>query len=442
MARVQANYSKKDGRLLNYKFIALLGRDENGKQIQISKRVEPEGMTPAKEKKAMQRKADEWEEAERKEYEKKKDQLLQERKSDKNKITLYDFIDKYWFEKNIKKGHKKHTPDTIAFYRSMADDIKSYLKEYKPNLKLSAVDKVDILDYLAYLRNDARTKKGASYSATTIQHHFSTLRNILGYAVDIDYLAENACKKIKPEDRPKREQKEIDFMDSDEALHFLSCLDSEEEKEYWEKNHGSHLFWKCLCNFLILTGLRRGELVGLQWGDIDEKNLVAKIVRNVTIDTTNKSEDDPEKKIHIGETKGKESRTVPISKYLLDLLLAYKSEQEEKYKGLLLPNAYVFCRSENPYLPIYPTEPTRMMKKFIKRHDLRDVSPHDLRHSSASLAIESGASVKEIQALLGHKDPAVTLKFYAGITKKKRKETVDGIENLLRPKKEEDQKAE
>lgn len=438
MARVQANYSKKDGKLLNYKFIALLGRDENGKQIQITKRVEPEGITPAKEKKAMQRKADKWEATERKEYEKKKDQLLQERKSDKNKITLSDFINKYWIEKHVKDG--KHTPDTVAFYISMASDIKNYLKDNKPSLKLSAVDKADVLDYLSYLRNEAKTKKGTPYGATTIQHHFSTLRNVLEYAVYIEYISEDPCKKIKPEDRPRREQKEIDFMDSDEALHFLSCLDSEEEKDYWEKNHGSHLFWKCLCNSLILTGLRRGELVGLQWGNIDEKNLVANITRNVTIDTTNKTEDDPEKKIHIGETKGKKGRTVPISKYLLDLLLAFKSEQEEKYKGLLLPNAYVFCRTDNPYLPLYPTEPTRMMKKFIKRHDLRDVSPHDLRHSSASLAIESGASVKEIQALLGHKDPAVTLKFYAGITEKKRKDTVDGIENLLRPKKEEEQK--
>lgn len=438
MARVQANYSKKDGKLLNYKFIALLGRDENGKQIQITKRVDPEGMTPAKEKKSMQRKADEWEEEQRKEYEKKKDQFLQEKRSDKAKITLHDFVDKYWLKKHVKNG--KHTPDTVAFYSSMAQDIKNYLKDNKPSLKLSAVDKADVLDYLSYLRNEAETKKGTPYGATTIQHHFSTLRNVLEYAVYIEYIPENPCKKIKPEDRPRREQKEIDFMDSDEAISFLSCLDSEEEKKYWEKNHGSHLFWKCLCNSLILTGLRRGELVGLQWGDIDSKNLVINIRRNITLDTSNKSETEAETKIHIGEPKGKESRTVPISKYLLDLMTDYKAEQEKKYGGALLPNAYIFCRTDNAYLPIYPTEPTRMMKKFIRRHKLPDMSPHDLRHTAASLAIESGASVKEIQALLGHKDPAVTLKFYAGISEKKRKDTVDGIENLLRPKKEKEQK--
>ena len=440
MARVQTNYSKRTGKLLNYKFIALLGRDESGKQIQITKRVESEGMTPAKEKKIMQRKADEWEEEQRKEYEKKKEKLFLERRSDKNNILLSDFLDRHWLEKHVKDG--KHTPDTIAFYSSMAKDIKDYLEENKPTLKLSAVDKTDILDYLAYLRNNARTKGGTPYGATTIQHHFSTLRNVLEYASYIEYIPEDPCKKIKPEDRPKRAQHEIDFMDSGEALRFLSCLDSEAEAEYWKKNQETHLFWKCLCNALILTGLRRGELVGVQWGDIDRKNLVVNIKRNVTIDTTNKAETDIEKKIHIGELKGKKGRTVPISKYLLDLLDSYKAEQEERYGGSLLPNAYVFCRINNPYLPIYPTEPTRIMKKFIKRHKLKDVSPHDLRHTAASLAIESGSSVKEIQALLGHKDPAVTLKFYAGITEKKRRDTVDGIENLIRPEVNMHKKAE
>ena len=440
MARVQANYSKKTGKLLNYKFIALLGRDENKKQILISKRVEPEGMTPAKEKNYMQRKADEWEEEQRKEFEKKKEKLFLERRSDKNNILLSAFIDKYWIEKHVKDG--KHTPDTIAFYISMANDIKSYLAANKPTLKLSAVDKTDILDYLSYLRNDATTKRGTPYGATTIQHHFSTLRNILEYATYIEYIPADPCKKIKPEDRPKRMQKEIDFMDSDEALHFLSCLESDSEAEYWKKSQETHLFWKCLCNALILTGLRRGELVGLQWGDVDSKNLVLSVKRNVTIDTSNKKETDAEKKIHIGELKGKKGRTVPISKYLLGLLDSYKEEQEDKYGGTLLPNAYIFCRINNPYLPIYPTEPTRIMRKFIKRHKLKDVSPHDLRHTAASLAIESGADVKEIQALLGHKDPAVTLKFYAGITEKKRRDTVDGIENLIRPKGKKQKKAE
>lgn len=441
MATVQKNISKKTGEVLNWKWTALLGRDESGKQIRIAKRVDPlPDMTPKAERNKMQRLADDWEEQERAEYIKLKGRENEgkaQAKKEKDKITLSDFIDKRWMPNHVKKGVKPHTPDTIAFYTSMSEDIKAY---FKSTLKLSQLDKEDVLAYLAYMRNDAKTKRGTPYGATTIQHHFSTLRNILNYAVYIDYIKENPCEKVRPDDRPRREHKDIDFLDTDESIKFITCLDDEKELVYWKKNRRNPLFWKCLVNVLITTGLRRGELVGLQWGDIDKKKMILNVQRNVTIDTANKEETDPEKKIHIGQLKGRdkdESRKVPFSNYVLELLESYKSNQEEKYGAALLPHAYIFCREDNPYLPLYPTEPTRMMSKYIKRHKLPNMSPHDLRHTAGYLAIESGANVKQIQALLGHKDPALSLKFYVGITEKARQDTVDGIESILRPKAEE-----
>ena len=431
----------KNGKIRNYKITACIGRDEHYKQIWRTTTLErPEGLTPKKEEKEIQRQADAWEIEQRLEYEKNRERESAQKRAEKKKITLSEFIDNHWMPKHVKNG--EHTPDTISFYNFLGKDIKSYFDEKQPRLKLADVDKESVLDYLAWMRNEAVTRKGTPYSKTTIQHHFSTLRNILEYAVYVDYIAENPCKKIKPGDKPKREQHDIDFLDEEQALRFLACLDSETEKEYWKKQDSTNLFWKSLVNTLILTGLRRGELVGLRWGDMNKKNLSFSVRRNVTIDTNNEGETEPEKKIHVGELKGKRTRTIAISKYLLDLLESFKAEQDEKY-GTLMPSAYIFSRADNPYLPIYPTEPTRLMRKYIKRHKLPDVSPHDLRHTAASLAIEAGADVKQIQALLGHRDPAMTLKFYAGITEAKQREAVDGIEGLLRPKKSEDgQKAE
>ncbi len=442
MANVRKNISKKTGELINYKWTALLGRDEHGKQIRLYKRVEPCGMTPAAELKKMQRDADAWEEEQRAIYAKSHETLWDQRRKEKGReqTTLVSFIDNIWMEKHVKDG--KHTPDTVAFYTHMSADIKAYFNETAPSIKVSQISKEDVLDYLSYMRTEAKTKRGMPYSATTVQHHFSTLRNILEFASYIEYIKEDPCAKIKPNDRPKRDDREIDFLDEEQAVKFMTCLDSAKEKEYWKTHVGTHLFWKALVNTLILTGLRRGELVGLQWADLDAKAMLLHIRRNVTIDTAHKEETDPEKKIHIGVTKGKTIRKVPISKYLLDLLVALKQEQEAKYGASLLPNAFIFCRTENAYLPIYPTEPTRQMSKFIKRHGLPSISPHDLRHTAATLAIESGSSVKEIQALLGHKDAATTLKFYAGISDKTRRGTVEGIESVLRPKPKTENKAE
>lgn len=420
----------KDGKARAYKVIVYLGRDEHNKKIRVSKTIAaPDNLTPKKEEKEIQRLADEFEHNARKEFEKTKGQKesIRERKATK----LSTFIDEQWIKKHVKDGN--HTPDTVAFYTQMSDGIKAYFNKEKPNLKICDIGKADVLDYLYYLRNTAKKKDGKPYGKTTIQHYFSTLRNILEYAVYLDYLAEDPCKKIKQTDRPRREEREIDFLEEEDAVTFMACLDSEAEKEYWKKHQGSHIQWKTLINIMIVTGLRRGELVGLQWGDINKKNMLLTIRRNVSIDTSNKGEKNPEKKIYVGETKGKEIRRVPISKYIVGLLDELKESRKQEFGEEPTRDTYIFCRSDNTSLPMYPTEPTRMVSKFIKRHGLPNVSPHDLRHTAASLAIQSGANVKEIQALMGHKDAATTLKFYAGISEKAQRETIDGIESILRP---------
>jgi integrase len=149
------------------------------------------------------------------------------------------------------------------------------------------------------------------------------------------------------------------------------------------------------------------------------------VQRNVTIDRNA-----PEK-YHVGPTKTEDVRTVPITQRVLTLLKQLKQEQENNF-GKVFPSAYVFNRSTDPYTPIYPTEPTRWQAKFTKRHNLPRVSPHDLRHTAATLALEAGANLKDVQNLLGHSDPATTMQFYAGVTEAAQRRTVDGIERLLK----------
>ena len=138
-----------------------------------------------------------------------------------------------------------------------------------------------------------------------------------------------------------------------------------------------------------------------------------------------------EDKMHIGSTKTGEERVVPISKSLQNMLSDLKKEQEAKYEATLMPHAYIFCNETNPYKPIYPTTPTRFVNNFIKKYNLPNVSPHDLRHSAATLALESGADLKQVQELLGHKDASTTMQFYAGVTDEAKRRTVEGIESII-----------
>lgn len=392
----------KQGNIVSYKVTLCVGRDERNKQIWRTKTINrPEGLTPAKERKEVERQADAWAETQKAEYER------THTKADRNKITLSEFVKEHWWPDHVMDG--SHTPDSISFYKYMSDDIVAYFGDKK---RLAQIDAEAVKRYIKYLNTEATTKSGQPLSATTVVRHYQTLRNIINYAIRFGYLKDDPCKNLSEKDKPHLNNKKIDFLTPEQAQKFMKCLNDEP------------LFWQCFMNILITTGLRRGECVGLQWGDMDSDKLQITVKRNVTMDK------EAENKIHIGETKTKEQRVVPISQRLNGMLKRFKAEQEGKY-GKLMPSAFIFCRPENPYAPIYPTAPTRWQHRFVERNNLPKMSPHDLRHTAATLALESGADLKQVQDLLGHKDPSTTMRFYAGVTEEAKRRTVEGIESLI-----------
>ena len=396
---------KKDkaGKVISYKVMVCVGRDEQYKQIWRTCTIKkPEGMTPAKERKEIERQADAWAEAQKAEYDR------THSKEDKDKITLESFIRDHWWVDHVMDG--AHTPSSISFYKYMSDDIIAY---FGPRKQLKQIDAEAVKRYLKYLHTEATTKQGKPYGATTIQHHFSTLRNVMQYARRFHYIDRDPCQDLSQKEKPHRDAKKVDFLSVDKAKEFMRCLE------------GEPLFWRVYENVLITCGLRRGECTGLQWRDIDPDKLVLHIERNVTIDRAA-----PEK-YRVGTTKTGEDRTVPLSRRVYDLLMELKHEQEKKLQVKMMPTMFIFGRVSDPRKPIYPTEPTRWQRKFIKRHSLPDVSPHDLRHTAATLALEAGANLKEVQQLLGHADPSTTMQFYTGVTEEAQRRTVEGIESLI-----------
>lgn len=322
-------------------------------------------------------------------------------------MTFDTFVRLHWWNDYILDG--EHTPTTVAFYEYMREDLLLY---FGTETLLGDIDAECVKRYIGFLRKDAKTKKGLPYSSSTIQHHYKCLVTILEYARRLHYIPSNPCDDLSPKEKPHRSPGVIDFLNALQAREFLYCLEAEP------------LYWRCMMNLLLTSGLRRGEAVGLQWRDIDSRKLTVSIQRNVTIDKNSPD------KISIGKTKGKRTRTVPLSARVHALLMELKAEQA-KQEEILRPEMFIFHRDNDPNKPLYPTEPTRWQRKFVIRHGTKNVSPHDLRHTAATLALEGGASIKEIQELLGHADPATTLRFYTGITEETLHQTVDSIERLL-----------
>lgn len=389
----------KDGEIIGYRFRACVGRDEHYKQVWRTCTIKrPDGLTPARERKEVERQADTWETAQKEEYSR------THTKTDKDKITFADFVKNHWWTDHVMDG--THTPSTISFFRYMSEDLVAYFGKKK----LRQIDAEAVKRYIKYLNNEAVTRGGDPYGATTKKHHYDTLRNILEYAKRFHYIDDYPCRELAQKEKPHREKKKVDFLEPDQAMKFIACLD------------GESLYWRCLMNLLITTGLRRGEAAAIQWGDIDTKKLELAVIRNVTLDKA---------AIHVGKTKTGEERTVALSFRMVAMLMELKREQEEKYQAILLPSAFVFCNDADPYTPIRPDSITKHVKSFVKRNGLPDVSPHDLRHSAATLALESGADLKQVQELLGHKDASTTMQFYAGVTEAAKRRTVEGIESLI-----------
>ena len=285
-----------------------------------------------------------------------------------------------WFPLRVCDGEHKHT--TVEFYRNITNKIAEYFK----GAILQQITSLQIQKYIIYLRTEYRSKQGKPVSDKTIRHHYCMLTLVFGFAEEQELINKNPMDKVEC---PKLAKKKVDALTQEQAKQFFSLLPS------------APLEFRCMLYLFITTGLRRGELLGLQWGDIDFENLTIEIKRNVTYTKRNGIVVDTPK------TENSE-RTIPILPALAELLKRYKLQ----YHPFSKSNAFVFPSDKGNTLPRDPNAITRKVKNFMKRNGLPDLSPHDLRHSCATLLLSNGADIKSVQEILGHTDASTTLNFY------------------------------
>ncbi len=375
MASIYPN--RKNGKIVSVKIKVFLGRDENGKQLFKCKTWIPEKeMSETKLLKQAEKQAIIWEDEMSQAYQTERETILPE------KITFKDFVEKKWLPKEQESN--EHRPSTITFKKCMVVMIVDYWGE----IRLKDVNTKKLEQYFDYLKNTYKTKNNKQISSQTMRHQYCTLNLIFEYAVKLGYISKNPLSKVKT---PKLEKHKVDALTKSETIIFLNELEQLPTKQ------------KTIYHLLLTTGVRRGECFGLQWGDIDFESKLIKIERNVTYTT--------DSGINVGLPKTNTGiRVIPITEKMMNLLLQYKTEENQMHS--IKSNMFLFHSVNSNYIPQDPTYITKHMKRLMKRIQLPDMSPHDLRHTCASLLLQSGADIKSVQDILGHANASTTLNFY------------------------------
>ncbi len=310
-----------------------------------------------------------------------------------SKITLGEHLDDWLRRKEARVALK-----TSEDYH---DIIRCYLKPRLGNVPISKLTPRHVEELHRYMGN-----KGLS--ARSVQYTHRILSQALKYAVKMEILARNVCNVVDP---PKLKRKEIHVMDTDNVQIFL------------EATRGN-LYWPVF--FLaIYTGLRRGEVLGLRWQDLN--------IQNGTISVNQVVNRIRGKGLVIGEPKTASSRRlVSLPASASRLLIDLKLKEGERLESIGMGwNASALIFSNVDGGPLSPSTVSHNFSKALKKAGLPHMRFHDLRHTHATLMLEQGIHPKVVSERLGHSSINITLDTYSHVLPGMQDEAVQVFEQAL-----------
>lgn len=275
-------------------------------------------------------------------------------------------------------------------YRSKVKLFLGFLDEKYSHISLNEIDHNIVQEYFNYAHS--RGAKGS-----TVRSLYLAIHTAFAYAVKMEYISVHPMDKLNV---PRADKHEATFYNEEELNHLFEIF----------KDDSLEL----VVNIAAYYGLRRCEILGLNWDSIDFKNKTITIQRKVVYVT----EDDGPSQIFIENRLKTNStrRTLPLIPHIEKMLLA-KKKQDEQCRKIYGKNyiteydGYV-CTKANGEI-INPNYVTQHFAYVIKKHGLRHLRFHDLRHSCASLLLANDVPMKAIQEWLGHSNFSITANLYS-----------------------------
>ncbi|MDQ1128276.1 site-specific integrase [Microbacterium sp. SORGH_AS_0888] len=293
---------------------------------------------------------------------------------------------------------------TLREYRRYADD---YVVPELGAMKLDTIRRAHVAQWVDHMAEAGR-------GSVAIRRAHATLRSGLAAAVQLDLIETNPAASVK---LPKVTTRRVEPWTLEEAGRFLDTA-------------AQHRLG-ALFELAVMTGMRRGELVGLRWRDVrlggDAPQLV---VRQQLVRVGDKVLEQTVK------TDAGQDRTVPLTDRAVGALLAWQLRQAQERDaavaaGIEVTGDRVFTMADGS--DCFPEYPSRVLGPLVKQAGLRPQRLHDLRHLFASLMLASGEDLTVVSKVMGHSNSQITRDLYAHLVGDRARTAVMGGLALLPP---------
>ena len=315
-----------------------------------------------------------------------------------NKITVLEWV-QTWIEVYITPNV---SPTTLSRYQGM---IKRYINPLLGNMQVQQLTTLAVQSWVNGLK--VSPASGKEMSAATIKHTYHVLKGAMDKAVLAGIIPRSPCQGIM---LPKGEKKAAIVYDEQQIQQLIHAA------------RGTEL--ELPIDMELCLGLRRGELLGLEWGDVDWNKGQIHIVRNRVVVNGKSVVKDPK--------TATSKRTIDVPARLLEKLKQHQRTCQinrlrmgEDYTA----TDYIIVHPDGK--PIYPEYLSQMLTKLQTKYDLPQCRFHDLRHLCASIMLMQGVNVKVAQERLGHKDISTTLNIYSHVLPSSAKEAAEKIGELV-----------
>lgn len=314
-------------------------------------------------------------------------------------ISFSAFVDR-WIDYHVKPNLTKSTWET---YQTTL--YSTGLFDYFAKMKLKDIKKFHIVEYLA--------KK-----QSLLPNKFLLLKSIFAKALEWDVLTQNPTKGIK---EPKREKKKVDYYNEEELNHLMEVLDNCYPKH------------RIVIKLAAIGGMRRAEIAGIREESINYDEGYIYVDKQLRYSRN-------DKKFYLAAVKNKKPRKVFFSEKFMKELKIYHTDF--KARRMELGNIWrgiydnegdmvnILLTKENGY-PTHINSIGNEWSKIIKRHNLKPISFHQLRHSCASLMVKKGINFKVIQERLGHANIGITLDLYSHLEEEQHIKSASVFDGIL-----------